>query len=340
MDGRGRRTTMYDVAAAAGVSHQTVSRVVNGSPQVRPETVDRVRRAMTRLGYRPSGTARNLAVRRTRSLGVVSFMGPLFGPMSMLLSIEAAARRSGYAAQIVSAHGLDAGQVGAVLEEVLRRDVEGVAVIAPTDGQARMVDGLRAQLPVVAVEGRLGEDVPFVASDNEAGGRLVAEHLLECGHRTVAHVSGPTDWGEARQRTAGWADRLIAAGVQPGPVWVGDWSPEAGYRAGLELLEHPRWEEVGAVFAANDSMALGLMAALHRSGVEVPARVSVIGYDNTPESGWLQPALSTVEQQFDAVGAAAVERLVSLLEGGDGAAELLIPPRLVSRSSVSRHGRG
>ncbi|WP_130013568.1 LacI family DNA-binding transcriptional regulator [Serinicoccus sediminis] len=331
---------MYDVAAAAGVSHQTVSRVVNNSDQVRPETVDRVRRAMVRLGYRPSGTARNLAVRRTRSLGVVSFMGPLFGPMSMLLSIEAAARRSGYAAQLVSAHGLDAGQVDAVLEEVLRRDVEGVAVIAPTDQQAGMVAGLRDQLPVVAVEGRLGDDVPFVASDNEAGGRLVAEHLLECGHRTIAHVSGPEDWGEARQRTAGWANRLRSAGVEPGPVWAGDWSPESGYRAGVELLAHPRWGEVTAVFAANDSMALGLMAALHRAGAGVPGRVSVIGYDNTPESGWLQPALSTVEQQFDAVGAAAVERLVTSLEGGAAQAELLIPPRLVSRSSVARHGRG
>lgn len=329
---------MYDVAAEAGVSHQTVSRVVNGSSQVRPETVERVRQAMARLDYRPSGTARNLAVGGTRSLGVVSFIGPLFGPMSMLLGIEEAARRRGYATQIVSAHGLDVAQVHAALEEVLRRDVEGLAVIAPTDGQAQMVAGLVGKLPVVAVEGRLADEVPFVASDNEAGGRMVADHLLEHGHRVIAHVSGPEDWGEARQRSAGWARRLDEAGAERGPRWAGDWGPGSGYRAGQELLTHPRWPEVTAVFAANDSMALGLMAALHQRGVEVPQRVSVMGYDNTPESGWFFPALSTVEQQFDAVGAAAVERLVALLEGGAESEDLLVPPRVVSRSSVAREG--
>lgn len=327
---------MYDVADAAGVSHQTVSRVVNDRPNVSPQTRARVRAAMEELDYRPSGTARSLAVRRSGAVGVVSFMGPWFGPTTMLMEIEAAARRSGYDVHIVSAVGLQGQVFEAAVEGLLRRDVEGVVVIAPTDAQAAMVEGIFGRLPVVAVEGRLDGRAPFVGGDNEAGGHLAARHLMDHGHRTVAHVTGPPDWAEARQRTRGWERALREGGLEPGPQLVGDWTAESGFRAGTALLADPRLPEVSAVFVGNDPMALGLISALYHAGVEVPGRISVMGYDNTPESGWFYPALTTVEQQFDAVGAAAIEGLVSLIEGEPPRPELLVTPRLVSRSSVAR----
>lgn len=332
------RTTMYDVATAAGVSHQTVSRVVNDRPNVRPETVAKVRVAMEELGYRPSSTARNLAVRRSSAIGVVSFMGPWFGPTTMLMEIEAAARRSGYDVQIVSAVGLHPEQVDAAVENLLRRDVEGAVIIAPTDAQAAMVQGLVGQLPVVAVEGRLDGSAPFVGGDNEAGGYLSARHLMDHGHRTIAHVTGPPDWAEARHRTRGWERALREGGLAPGPEFVGDWTAESGFVAGKALLAHERFSEVTAVFVGNDPMALGLQSALYHAGITIPSRISIMGYDNTPESGWFYPALTTVEQQFDAIGATALTSLVSLIDGEAPQEELLVTPRLVSRSSVARSG--
>jgi LacI family transcriptional regulator len=321
---------MYDVARHAGVSHQTVSRVINGAPHVAPPTQERVREAMVLLGYRPSASARNLAARRTRAVGVVTFIGPYFGPGSTLLSIEVAARSHGYSAHISSLAGLSAQDAREALEVLLQRDVEGLIVVAPTDEQAELVGSvLPDDLPVLALEARLAGR-PLVASDNELGGALAAEHLISLGHSTIGHVAGPPDWSEARLRTVGWERVLREHGLEPGPRVDGDWSARSGYEAGVALAA----SAVTAVYAANDQMALGLLTALHERGVSVPGDVSVVGYDNTPDSGWYFPPLTTVEQEFREVGAVGITQLLALVEGEPVAPQLLVPPVLVVRAST------
>lgn len=329
------RVTMYDVARHAGVSHQTVSRVINGAPNVAPPTKDRVQQAMELLGYRPSASARNLAARRTHAIGVVTFIGPYFGPASTLHSIEVAARSRGYFAHISSLAGLGPRDARAALEVLLQRDVEGLMVVAPTDEQAELVASvLPHDLPVLALEARLAGR-PLVASDNELGGALAAGHLVSLGHTRIGHVAGPPDWSEARQRTVGWERVLREHGLEPGPRQDGDWSARSGYQAGAELAR----SGVSAVYAANDQMALGLLTALHERGIRVPDDVSVVGYDNTPDSGWYLPALTTVEQEFREVGAVGITQLLALVEGRSVEAQVLVPPVLVVRSSTAPPAR-
>lgn len=327
---RRARATMYDVARRAGVSHQTVSRVVNGAPNVATGTQERVREAMELLGYRPSASARTLAARRTRSIGVVTFIGPYFGPVSTLLSIQSAARSRGYTAHISSLAGLGSTEATAVLEELLEHDVEGVIVVAPTDEQAELVTAvLPDDLPALALESRLPGRA-LVASDNELGGALAAEHLVGLRHTRIGHVAGPPDWSEARLRTVGWERVLRDHDLEPGPRLDGDWSARSGYEAGLLLAR----SGVSAVYAANDQMAVGLLTALHEAGLRVPDDVSVVGYDNTPDSGWYFPPLTTVEQEFREVGAVGITQLLALVEGEAVDPERLVPPALVVRRST------
>ncbi|WP_170233511.1 LacI family DNA-binding transcriptional regulator [Ornithinimicrobium humiphilum] len=340
-----RRPTMYDVAREAGVSHQTVSRVINGAPNVAPATAERVRAAMVALGYRPSASARSLAARRSRVVGVVTFVGAYFGPTSTIRAVEAAARARGYTPHTVSLAGLGMDQARSLLDDLLQRDVEGLVVVAPTDEQAELVDSvLPRELPVLALEARL-PGRPLVASDNERGGALAAEHLLGLGHTRIGHVAGPSDWSEARLRTVGFEAALADAGLEPVVTTSGDWSARSGHAAWAALRE----AGVTAVFVANDQMALGLLSAMSKEGVGVPQGLSVVGYDNTPESEWFFPALTTVEQEFRRAGEVGVRQLVRMVEGQKVEPQVLVPPQIVVRSSTApptvekadaRHTRG
>lgn len=326
-----RRTTMYDVAREAGVSHQTVSRVINASPNVADDTQERVRAVMRRLDYRPSASARSLAARRTRVIGVVTFVGAYFGPMSTIHAMEAASRSRGYTPYTVSLAGLELDHARALLDDLLQRDVEGLVVVAPTDEQVGLVDSvLPDDLPVLAMEARL-PGRPLVASDNELGGALAAEHLLSLRHTRIGHVAGPPDWSEARLRTVGLERVLARRGLSPTAKVDGDWSARAGHEAWSVLRD----AGVTAVYSANDQMALGLLSAMCADGLRVPDDVSVIGYDNTPESEWYFPSLTTVEQDFRGVGEVGIQQLVRLVEGHDIDQELLVSPHLVVRGSTA-----
>jgi LacI family transcriptional regulator len=334
----GRPAVMHDVARLAGVSHQTVSRVLNDHPNVRPETRERVLEAIRELNYRPNALARGLVTRRSRTIGVISFDTRLFGPASTLLAIEHAARAAGYAVTISSLADLDAASVRSAVDALAGQSVDGVIVIAPRESAARGLRDLRPGLPVVAVEAGYGGEIPVVSVDQHTGAQLATGHLLSLGHRTVWHVAGPTDWLEARERVEGWQASLTAAGVAVPPVLRGDWSPESGYRAGLELAENP---EVTAVFAANDQMALGVMHAFYERGVRVPADVSVVGFDNIPESAFLIPALTTVHQDFDELGRRGLTLLVQIMDGDQDGSDPpgRVPAALVARQSSAGPGR-
>ncbi|MFI5781499.1 LacI family DNA-binding transcriptional regulator [Nocardia sp. NPDC051570] len=321
---------MTDVAKLAGVSHQTVSRVLNGSPQVRPETRERVLAAVAELGYRPNAMARGLVSRRSKVLGVVTFDTILYGPACMLLGIERAARAAGYGVGIVTLEKVDRDSVLAAVNTLGGQGVDGVIVIAPQEAAAAALHSLPTPLAAVVVEAGREVGLPSVSVDQFEGARSAVRHLLELGHQTVWHLAGPDGFWEARDRRESWQDTLAAAGAPVPPPAVGDWSARSGYVAGRALAENP---DITAVFVANDQMALGLLRAFAERGVRVPEQVSVVGFDDIPEAAYLSPSLTTVRQDFDEVGRRSMRLLQQLLEAAEPVSEPPVAPTLVVRES-------
>lgn len=332
----GRRPSISDVAAFAGVSHQTVSRVLNQHPSVREITRARVLAAIDQLGYRPNSAARALASGRSKTLGVVALDTSLYGPVSTLLGIQEAAQKHGYFVSVVAVHSLDRQSVRDAVRHLTGQAVDGLAVITPYTSAHEALTFLPRSLPVVAVEGDPEGGTSVVMVDQAMGGRLATEHLLSFGHQTVFHVAGPSEWLEARGRLQGWREALERAGAPINPPISGDWTPQSGYHAGQILAQVP---EATAIFAGNDSMALGVLRALHERGRRVPDDVAVVGFDDTPESAHFIPPLTTVRQDFQAVGHAAVELLVEQLASGPERQErVVIEPELVPRQSSAAIG--
>ncbi|MEV4102019.1 LacI family DNA-binding transcriptional regulator [Nonomuraea sp. NPDC049649] len=325
---------MADVAREAGVSHQTVSRVLNDHPNVRTETRMRVLEAIDKLGYRRNLVARALVTKNSRTLGVVSFDTTLYGPASTVYGIEQAARAAGYFISIVSLKSIDRVRVRDALDYLADQGVDGIVVVAPQRSAARALVDLPLDIPVVAVEGGEAGEVPVVCVDQVEGGRMATRHLLDLGHETVWHVRGPGDWLEAEGRAAGWRSVLEKAGREVPEPLAGDWSPRSGYEAGQSLA---RMSGVTAVFVANDQMALGVLRAFIEKGVRVPGDVSLVGFDDIPESAYFSPPLTTIRQDFGAVGRQSIGVLLRQIEnGGPLASErLVVPPTFVHRASTA-----
>jgi DNA-binding LacI/PurR family transcriptional regulator len=329
---RPRAVVMADVAKLAGVSLQTVSRVINDSPHVRDETRERVQDAMRKLEYRPNPVARALVTGRSRTLGVVSFDTTLHGPASTLFGIERAAHEADYFVSIVSLRELTSAAVVSAVERLRDQGVDGILVVAPQESATQALLHLPEDVPVVAAEAGPDDSVPLVAVDQVDGARLATQHLLELGHRTVWHISGPSDWLEAEDRVNGWRRTLDAAGAPAPPVLVGDWSARAGYELGRELAERA---DVTAASVANDQMALGLLRRLHEAGRRVPDDISVVGFDDLPEAAFMNPPLTTVRWDFLDLGARSVELLLTEIdERAPAPAHTSVDPTLVVRAST------
>ncbi|GAA2644897.1 LacI family DNA-binding transcriptional regulator [Dactylosporangium fulvum] len=302
---------MNDVARLAGVSHQTVSRVLNNHPSVSPATRARVLEAVRQLNYRPNAMARGLAGRRSRVVGVVSFDTILYGPASTLLGIERAARAAGYGVSIVTLEQVDHAGMVSALSALADQSVAGVVVIAPQTAAAAALHNMPMGMAAVAVESDTGGEIPAISVDQVTGARLAVRHLLELGHRKVWHLSGPRDWLETHGRIEGWRTTLEEAGLAAPKLMTGDWSARSGYAAGLELAGR---DDVTAVFAGNDQMALGMMRAFHEHGIRVPDDVSIVGFDDIPEAEFLSPPLTTIRQDFDEVGRRCIAALLRVVE--------------------------
>jgi DNA-binding LacI/PurR family transcriptional regulator len=327
-----RPAVMTDVARVAGVSHQTVSRVLHNHPRVAAAPRARVQAAMAELEYRPNTAARALVTRRSQTLGVVSFSSTLHGPTSTLFGVEQAARAAGYFTSIVSLKQIDVPAVGDAFDHLLDQGVEGIIVIAPQLHSAKALVQRHRPVPLVAVEAG-PEEIPTVAVDQRVGAGLATDHLLSLGHDTVWHIAGPKDWIEAEARVAGWRSALERAGREVPPLLTGDWSAGSGYEAGGILA---RTRGLTAVFAANDHMALGVLRAFHEHGVSVPDDVAIVGYDDIPEAAYFTPPLTTVRQDFDELGRMAIDLLLELIGSGQpGVVEhRSIRPSLVVRESA------
>jgi len=293
-----------DVAARAGVSRQTVSRVLNDHPDVAPDTHARVVAAMAELGYRMNNAARALGTHRTRTIGVLASDALQYGPSRSMAAIEASARGAGYWITAAFADSGDEASVTAAIEHLRAQSVDGLIVFAPHARTLEVLDALRIGIPVITLHAAERSDFSV---DQRAGARVAVATLADAGHERIAHLAGPADWLEAEARAAGFAEELAARGLPSGAVFGGDWSPRSGHEAARAVIA----SGATAVFAANDQMALGLIGGLRAAGVAVPERISIVGFDDVPEAAYAWPPLTTVRQDFEELARRAVAQVIA-----------------------------
>jgi len=339
---RHKRPTIKQVATAAGVSTQTVSRVMNDRPDVSAETRERVQKIIGDMGYMPSALARSLIQQRSYTLGIVTAGLKYTGPSRTLSGITNAAEEFGYSLILKELPYFTANDVNPTLQELLSRHADGVIWAVPEIGENRewlSNTPFDLEVPIVFLTMEPRPNVPVVSIDNYRGGRMATEHLLEQGYRRIGHISGPLDWWEARQRMAGWKDAMQAAGLEAGEDhWAeGNWSSASGAQAIKTLFD--RYADMDAVFVANDQMALSVMQAACCNGLKIPDEIGVVGFDNIPESEFFWPPLTTVHSEQYSVGKMAVEEMVKIIEEGrqnhemNEHASIVLAPTLVVRQS-------
>lgn len=328
-----KQPNIYDVARLAQVSHQTVSRVINNYQGLKPETRERVEQAMETLGYRPNLAARALVTSRSNIVGILASDTDFTGPAQTVHKMEKTARKAGYFAVTAS---IDPDSRDSILEGIdylQKLGIEGLVVLTP---QTTAVDIARDKLrsiPVITIDSMYRMDEQAVSLDNFAGATVATNHLIELGHTNIIHISGPKLWFESSARVSGYSSAMLNASLVPNII-DGDWSIDTGYRIGMQLnIENPK---ITAIFSANDYMALGLMHAFRLRGIRVPERVSIVGFDDLPETPYYSPPLTTVRQDFDLLGAIAMSFLLEKINGYDrGAHDRLIPDLIVRDSTAA-----
>ncbi|WP_370882667.1 LacI family DNA-binding transcriptional regulator [Kineosporia succinea] len=325
---------MTDVARAAGVSAQTVSRALRDSPNVSPDTRRRVLTAVDELGYRLNNAAKALSSGRSHTIGLVLLQsGGYYSRSAVTAGVEAAAGRAGYAVSIATIAGLDTGQLERSLTKLATQNVDGIVIAVPLISVTQKIEDITRDIPTVTVDGSRTEGALVLGIDQREAGRIATQHLLDLGHRQVWHVAGPDEWIEARQRRQGWQECLASAGIEPPPVLEGDWSPGSGHHQGSILALIP---EVTAVFVASDEMAFGVVRALREKGRDVPTQVSIVSVDDIALAAYCSPPLTTVRQDFYASGAAAVDLLLSApTDAAAGASHQPAPAELSVRASTA-----
>jgi DNA-binding LacI/PurR family transcriptional regulator len=336
------RPTIKEVASAAGVSTQTVSRVINERPDVSPETRKRVQEAIDNLDYRPSALARSLIRQRSHTLGVVTAGLRYLGPSRTLSGIAAAVEDAGYSLLLKELPRFDADDMSPIIEAFLSQHVDGIIWAVPEVGENHgwvTEDSLGLAIPIVYITMEPRSEISAVSIDNYMGGRLAMSHLLEQGYEHIAHLSGPLDWWEARQRKAAWRDALTEAGLEARDEhWAeGNWSSESGARAFEELLS--RYPEMDSIFVGNDQMALSVIQVARQRGLWVPKDIGIVGFDDLPESAYFCPPLTTIQQDQYSVARTAVREIVNTIEAGwselepESPRNIVLPPKLLVRES-------
>ncbi|QEO13946.1 LacI family DNA-binding transcriptional regulator [Agromyces intestinalis] len=328
---RGRAPSIRDVARLAGVSHQTVSRVLNHHPSIRPATKQRVLDVMAELQYTPNRAARALSTSRSRTIGILSSATTQYGPASAIAAIDAAARNAGYWVSTASIESPDSDSISAALAHLAAQGVEGLVVIAPQARVFRTLARMRIEVPYVALQ-TSGDPDRAISVDQIEGARLATRHLIELGHRHIYHLAGPQDWMEAEARMRGFLDEMGAHDVPMTAPILGDWSAAFGYHAGRELLTV---RDFTAVFASNDQMALGVMHAAREAGLDIPRDLSIVGFDDIPDAAHFWPPLTTVRQDFAELGRRCVAVLLGDLDPNLEGVAATISPELIVRSSTS-----
>lgn len=332
-----KSVTIREVAQEAGVSIQTVSRVINNRPDVAPETRQLVQTIIERLGYQPNAIARSLIRRRSHTLGVVTTELDHYGPMRGLTGIEQEANNLGYSLILSLVHRREPDHGEYALNNLLAQQVDGIIWAVPEIGNNRawLWDKL-PQLPVpVVFVGISPRDEPSVVTPSRISGRLATEHLLAQGYQHIGLITGPLSWEAARQRQRGWQD--ILSKTSPNQTFEGDWSAASGEQGLRQLLV--QYPEMDAVYASNDQMALGALNAAHQLGLRIPEDLGVVGTDNIPESAYFWPPLTTIRHQIARHSKIAVRQLNWMIENrqhnkdGVQPEEVYFEPELIIRKS-------
>jgi len=325
------------------VSTQTISRVINDRPDVAPETRQKILEIIERLGYQPSELARSLIHRRSLTLGVVTAGLKYIGPNRTINGITTRAEEMGYSILLKELSNFSVDNVQPILQFLLGRQVDGILWAVQEVGNNRdwLAGGLAGiQVPIIFLTMAPRPGVAMISIDNYAGGVLATQHLLDLGRRKIAHLSGPLDWWEARQRKKGWKDTLEKAGikVKENHSVEGNWSSASGQAAFQQLLD--TYPDMDAVFVANDQMALTVLRMAGQKGRRVPQDLAVVGFDNIAESAYFWPSLTTINHNQHELGCRAVQELVGHIESLQRHEEaniqnILLTPELVIRESTT-----
>jgi len=332
LDSGQRPWRMRDVAQMAGVSHQTVSRVLNNPDLVSSATTKKVLDVIQKLDYRPSPAARALTTRRSGVIGVIDSGSKVLGQTQLLSSVERAARAAGFATLVAVVEDQRVRGVREAFDQLTNHNVEGIVAMGNTIEISDAAERLSASVPVAIVHAAQDQEgsVIHVGVDSVAAGAKATAHLIDVGRTKIAHVSGKSNWVDAMGRMAGWRQALDEADLGPGLVLPGDWTPTSGYQAGKAIAKHGG---IDGVFVANDEMALGLLWALTESGARVPDDIAVIGFDDMPGTEFYNPPLSTMAQPFAELGRNCIEQLLTMIGGGE-AHDVLFPAELIVRKST------
>ena len=325
--------SIRDVTRIAGVSRQTVSRVLNRQPNIKASTEAHVRQVIEDVGWRPNSAARALATSRSKSIGLLVSARSQYGPFSAAAAIDDAARQRGYT---ISSATLDKGDdqsIAAALDAFVAQGVDGVVVIAPQQRAHEALQRVAIGVPFVSLQWRDGPNDRVVAFDQLAGARAATRHLIDLGHSRILHIAGPQDWNEAEERMRGYLAEMSDNDMPTEAPVLGDWTGDLAYELGMKLLGH---REFTAVFASNDQMALGIIHAAHDLGLSVPHDLSVVGFDDIPEAKHFIPALTTVRQDFAQLGGMAIDILLADIERSEPPAPVVLEvPELVIRASTA-----
>lgn len=332
---KNKPTTINDVVARAGVSYQTVSRVINQHPSVSKDALERLRTAIEALNYQPSNAARHLATQQSNVIGVISYGATHYGPAQMLAGLERAAQNSGYTLSNINIGDLRISGISAAIQTLRRQRVDGLILFAPLIGIAHAdLEGICANLPLVITDAEPQPGRAVASIDQFTGGRLAAQHLIQLGHRQIALLSGRLTWYDALLRHQGWLSALQQAGLTPTATMQSDWTPAGGYRATAQLLE--AGTPFTGLLVANDQMALGALRALHERGLKLPRDVSVVGFDDIPEAAFLEPPLTTVRQDFSSLAQRSLDQLKACIDQPSAPRQLtMLVPELIVRASTA-----
>jgi DNA-binding LacI/PurR family transcriptional regulator len=344
------RATIKEVASVAGVSTQTVSRVINERPDVSPETRKRVQEVIKKLSYQPSALARSLISQRSHTLGVAIAGLKHIGPSRTLSGITSAAEEADYSILLKELPSYDTEDITPIFQAFLSRHVDGIiwAVHEVGDNRSWVVNTPPSdiEVPLVFLTMEPREHLSVVYIDNYLGGRMAMAHLLEQGYRKIGHISGPLDWWEARQRMAAWRDALIESGLPSSDSQCveGNWSAASGALAIEKLFD--QFPDMDAIFVANDQMALSVLQFFAEKKIPIPEDIGIVGFDNIAESAFFSPALTTVQQDQHNVAKIAVAEVIKIIEAGWQDLDpveptaIVLPPTLVVRQSSLRNMEG
>jgi DNA-binding LacI/PurR family transcriptional regulator len=256
-----------------------------------------------------------------------------------MVSVEMTAKKHGYNVMLSELPEVNLEEVRRSIDELCDRQVDGIVFLIPLQLEMDFIRSICQDVPFIAIDVDLGPRLPIVMVDQDRGARLAIEHVTDLGHRQIAFICGPSQWRAAKLRTHGWMKALQRANLAPGPMLEGDWSAKSGYFAALELIRHHRGEFT-ALVTANDHTALGALSAFRENGIEVPDEISVIGYDGMPESEFYQPPLTTIYQDFAALGEVSVEFLLTMInQHGTSPQRFLLKPVLIPRRSTASLNR-